>query len=382
MGRRALFIFTENQYNVVSEMMEQAAAYMETHTDYEVCRCKIGEAASIRKEEAWTFVFSAQGNEFEFLKQGDGNVHVTWLVDHPRYLLPRFLDFTDKENLVIGCVDRTHVTYLKQYYGLGQVGFLPHFGWQAKMRVPYAERGIDVFFPSSYTYWEEEVKVRYEGLSGPLKIITDKTISWLLKNDSYSLEDGVTAVLRDFGETDTMDLVRECMEFAGEYVDLYIRAYLRDGIIRALLNAGITLTVCGKNWERVKQEFLHGEKIKVLSENMPYAEVVEKIADSRMVLNMMPWFKDGGHERIAMAALNGAVSLTDESRFINQLFEEEQGAVIYDRKQPEQLAQKINWLLEHPNEAERIAAAGQRIAKEHLGAANFVEQLLKLVHNR
>lgn len=375
MKKRALFIFTDNQYQVVFEMMKRVVIYLEEQMGYEIKCCGVGADYQMARKEDWDFIFSAQGVEFAFLPEADGKVHITWVCDHPRNVLPRFKEYQDKENMLIGCVDSTHTTYLKKYYGIVHSEFAPHFGWKAKKIVPYKERSIDVFFPATHTCWEEDVGARYEGLEGPLKIITEKTISYLLEHDEVCLEDGFEAVLRSFGETDTLDLTRECMEFVGEYVDSYWRFYYHENIIRSLLDAGITLTVCGKKWNKFKETITEKQNLIVLSEEMHYEEVVEKIADSKMVLNIVPSFKNGGHERIAMAAINGSVCLTDGNRYIKELFENPEGAVIYDRKAPKALADRIKWLLEHPAVAEQIAQNGQRIAEQKLSVKNFAEWL-------
>lgn len=377
MKKRALFIFTDNQYQVVFEMMKKAALYIEENMDYEVCCCGVGDNYQRIKMNKWDFIFSAQGIEFDFISQKDQKVHVTWLCDHPHNLIPRLKRYQDKEHMWIGCVDRTHVQYLEKYYKMKHVCFVPHFGWKADQVIPYGERSIEVFFPATHICWEEDVKLRYEGLEGPLKIITEKTIEYLIEHVDVTLEDGFDAVLRSFGETDTFDLTKECMEFVGEYVDSYRRSYYHEWIVRSLLASGITLTVCGRNWNKFRDSLPAGQNLVVLSEEMHYEEVVEKIADSKMVLNIVPGFVDGGHERVAMAALNGAVCLTDENRFIKELFETPQGAIIYDRKKPEDLAQRIKWLLDHPNAAEQIAQTGQRAAEEHLTVKNFAEWLTR-----
>lgn len=373
MKKRALFIFTNNQYQVVFEMMKRVGIYLEEQMGYEIKCCGVGEDYQTARKEEWDFIFSAQGVEFEFLPEADGKMHITWVCDHPRSVLSRFKEYQDKENMLIGCVDRTHTAYLKKYYGIMHSEFAPHFGWEANNIIPYEERSIDVFFPATHTCWEEDVEVRYKGLEGPLKVITEKTIAYLLEHDEVCLEDGFDAVLRSLGETDTLDLTRECMEFVGEYVDLYWRCFYHESIVRTLLMEGITLTVCGKNWNKFKETITEKQNLIVLSEQLPYEEVVEKIGDSRMVLNIVPGFKCGGHERIAMAAINGAVCLTDGNPFIKELFENPEGAVIYDRKKPEALADRIKWLLEHPAVAEQIAQNGQKIAEQKLSVKNFAE---------
>lgn len=377
MKKRVLVIFTDNQYQVTFEMLKRAALYMEQNLEYEVCCCGPGASYESMKHGEWDFILSAQGVEFAFLHEPDGRMHVTWLCDHPISTLARFKDFPDKDHMLIGCVDETHPAFLRKYYGIPNACFLPHFGWKAEHDIPYAKRSIDVFFPASYSLWEEEVASRYEGLDGPLKVIAKETISYLLAHDDISLEDGFDTVLRNFGEQDTEELTRACTELIGEYVNSYWRHYYHDHIIGTLLQAGVHLTVCGRNWEQAKLKLPCGQNITVLSENMPYLDVIEKIADSRMVLNIVPSFKAGAHERIAMAALNGAVCLTDDSRYISDLFRSSVDAVIYDRKNPAELASKIQYLLANPHEAEIIAENGRKTAAAHLTVDCFVEKMLK-----
>lgn len=377
MGRRALFVFTPNQYNVVFEMMKRVAVYLERELGYEIMCCGVGEDYQKARLQSWDFIFSVQGIEFEFLPGADGKRHFTWICDHPYCILPRFVDYADKEHMYVGCVDRTHSTYLKHFYGIENAVYMPHFGWRADKIVPYEKRSTDVFFPASYTRWEQEVKTRYPGLVGPLKVITERTISYMLEHDDVTLEGGFEAILRDLGEEDTDDLVRECMEFVAGYADSYWRQYYRKKVLLALLDAGITVTVCGRNWNYFKEEYAVGEKLIILSEEMPYEETIERMADSKMVLNVMPGFKDGCHERIAMATLNGAVCLTDTSRYIEEIFGENKGVVIYDRKNPKELAEQINALLQNPNEAKQIARRGQMAAEEKLMVEHFVKRMLE-----
>ena len=44
---------------------------------------------------------------------------------------------------------------------------------------------------------------------------------------------------------------------------------------------------------------------------MSYRDSLSAIAESAFVLNVMPWFKSGIHDRVLNAMYNGAVSITD-----------------------------------------------------------------------
>jgi spore maturation protein CgeB len=60
----------------------------------------------------------------------------------------------------------------------------------------------------------------------------------------------------------------------------------------------------------------------------------------------------------------GAALLADSSSMLRQLFEDGNEVVLFDS--PQDAVEKAQWLLNHPEERERIAAAGQsRTLRDH-----------------
>lgn len=121
---KVLFVFTANQYNVLNEMLWKLADCLEQKHGYMVGKYRLDDYEIICGFE-WDVVFCGQAIEFSRLQKADGRVHMTWFVDHPRYLFPRILPYEQKENVWIGCVDRRHMEFLRRYYGI-QNTFLPH----------------------------------------------------------------------------------------------------------------------------------------------------------------------------------------------------------------------------------------------------------------
>lgn len=375
--KKILFIFTANQYNVVNEMVWRIADELEQQCGYTVGRYRLDEYDIVKKGD-WDIIFSAQAIEFSKLEEADGRIHIIWLVDHPRYLMERFIHYPEHDKVYIGCVDRTHVDYLRNYYSLPHVFFAPHFAWKGEHMVPFQKRGYEVFFPASAVRWES-VAERYKGLEGALKTIVDYVIEFLLKNPEYPLETGFEQVLLQFGEKDYRELAKACMELAGEYVDFYLRITTRMRIIRALLHEGVTVTVCGRGWEEAGFSEQERANLQIIGEELPYTEVIEKMADSKAVLNVMPWFKDGSHERVLMALMNGAVSVTDASGYIKEIFGEN-GVVYYDICRPELAAKEIKKRLQSVEQLESLAERGKRLAEEKGTVKNWgscIEQIVR-----
>lgn len=52
------------------------------------------------------------------------------------------------------------------------------------------------------------------------------------------------------------------------------------------------------------------------------------LADAKVSLNVMPWFKDGAHDRVFNSILNGAVCVTDPSRYLEEELHEGEGVAM------------------------------------------------------
>lgn len=374
MKKRAMFLVGKNQYGVISEMVRRIAEHLEQE-GYEIGRYEFEDLVryETEKEQDWEFIFSASGVEFNLFSEPDGKRHVAWLVDHPIYHLSRFENYLDKDQVYIGCVDRSHVPYLKERCGFKNSFFLPHIGWECEKQIPYDERSIDVFFPASYSSVQKLIEEYADWMEGAVKIIVERVISYMQEQDTVTMEQAIEDVLRRLGEPEAAAIAAELESKVGWYIDAYLRGLTREGIVRGLLQRGIKLTVCGRNWEEYKKSLPveMAANLIILSENMPYLEIVEKMADSKMVLNVLPAFKDGSHERVVMATMNGAISVTDESKFLTEVYRDGKEIVFYDRKDMDGLADKIRWILSHEDEATAIAEAGKNVAANNFTVENI-----------
>lgn len=374
MKKKAMFLVGQNQYGVISEMVRRIADHLEQE-GYEIGRYEFEDLVRYKaeKEQDWEFIFSALGVEFNLFSGADGKRHVAWLVDHPIYHLSRFENYPDKDQVYIGCVDRSHVPYLKERCGFKNSFFLPHIGWECEKQIPYAERSIDVFFPASYSSVQKLIEENAGWMEGAVKIIVERVISYMQEQDTVTMEQAIEDVLRRLGEPEAAAIAAELESKVGWYIDAYLRGLTREGIVRGLLQRGIKLTVCGRNWEEYKKSLPveMAANLIILSENMPYLEIVEKMADSKMVLNVLPAFKDGSHERVVMATMNGAISVTDESKFLTEVYQDGKEIVFYDRKDMDGLADKIRWILSHEDEATAIAEAGKSVAANNFTVENI-----------
>jgi glycosyltransferase involved in cell wall biosynthesis len=133
------------------------------------------------------------------------------------------------------------------------------------------------------------------------------------------------------------------------FLELYIRTYYREKVVRQLVDSGVKVYAFGKQWEQLKCE--HPENLIASGRMMNSRECVEVIRNSKIALNAMPWFKDGAHDRIFTAMLNGAVALTDDSIYLNEILTDGKNTMFYYLDRLEELPDRVNGLLEQPQNA-------------------------------
>jgi spore maturation protein CgeB len=81
---------------------------------------------------------------------------------------------------------------------------------------------------------------------------------------------------------------------------------------------------------------------------------LEALADSRLSLNVMPWFKDGAHDRIFNSMCNGAVCITDHSKYLDEILTPDENIIFYDLKQLDKLPEIFENALNDTDKLERI----------------------------
>lgn len=289
-----------------------------------------------------------------------GSQFATYLCDHPLYHKDK-IEKLDNTCIVFTC-DERHERYMKRYYpNMKHVFFVPLSGSYIKEQISYQERRNNVIFTGSYQRPQvvsDRINDKFQGVLLDFALYMKESI---ISNPYQDLEQCLEDTLSHFhiNVPDT-----EFRELAYEYrdIDQYARTYYRDKIMHTLLESGIKIHVFGNGWEN----FEGAEKENLQIEKGDAKVALEAVANSRIALNIMPWFKAGFQERIATAMLSGAVSVTDTSSYIEEHFKDGRELVVYNLEKLEELPQKINWLLEYPEEAEKLAERSRICANNTL----------------
>ncbi len=101
------------------------------------------------------------------------------------------------------------------------------------------------------------------------------------------------------------------------------------------------------------------------------------MADARINLNVMPWFKAGAHDRIFNTLLRRSLPLTDPSSWLAEHFTDGVDLVFYDLDHLERLPDLAGRLLTDPAKAEGIIQKGYEKVSRGLTWSNCAGWLLE-----
>lgn len=101
----------------------------------------------------------------------------------------------------------------------------------------------------------------------------------------------------------------------------------------------------------------------ILKGAIDFAKTAELISDTKILLNVMPWFKDGIHDRVLTAMHNGSICLTDSSAFCQGIFQHEKNIVFFDLNKLDRLPEQVKLLQSNTKKAKEIAQNGKKIAQ-------------------
>lgn len=327
--------------------------------------CEKGEAVMI------TFNFIGISGESVFSREQGlffdeyGIKCINIVVDHPFYYHKQLRKLPN--DYIQFCIDRTHLQYMKRYFPKVKLGgFLPLAGteiFRKEGRLKASQRKMDIIFTGNYTPPEtfnkqinrlgKEYADFYHGIIDDLTANTEQTMEEVFERH----------IKADIPNATDKDL-KKCMENM-IFLDLYVRFYMRGRVVKTLADHGFKVHIFGNGFERIS--YKKPENI-ILGGSVKSIVCLRKLAKARLSLNVMPWFKDGAHDRVFSAALNGAVNLTDGSKYLREVFSGTEDVCFYELGQMEKLPDLAERLLKDYDLMDFMAEQAYETAKVHTWA--------------
>lgn len=336
----------------------------------------------IRPRETVLVTFNFQGLEKEagVYREGIGYLWDTYHIpcyniaaDHPYFYDDRLKDLPEKYRHI--SIDRRQKAYFEEFYPeYVSRGFLPLAGTGLRQGEDEAKTGkagaqgdaeqaapcYDVILTGNYTklsFFEPYINWINEEYAAFYRGIIDD----LLEHPACTVEEVALAHCeREMGKepNDQLRIALHKMIF----IDLYVRNYWRGKAVRTLVNAGIPVHVVGKGWEEL-EDVRHPECLK-LHPQTDSVTCLEMLADAKVSLNVMPWFKDGAHDRVFNSILNGAVCVTDPSFYLEEELHEGEGVCYVALQDMDALPEKVKDLLQNDSGRNEIVRRGRAIVEQ------------------
>lgn len=400
-------IFIKNAVETLGYFSEQIARELERN-GYETCFIdyeRMYESMDamlhfLEREETALITFNFIGLRGEAVFQTESGRSI-WqeenlpilniLVDHPLYYHSCLKEAG--ERMRVFCVDREHVGYVRRFYPGMKVEFLPLAGNKllvsqgagehgthradAPEPVPYGRRTFDLVFTANYVSMEmleEKVKV----LDDDYRIFYRRITEDLTADPAQSVDTVMERHIRN--ELGAVPEEQLCAAMSGMiWIDLFVRSYFREKVVQTLADAGIVVRVFGADWEKIHCK--KPQNVRTSGGKVNSAACVRAMRDARIALNVMPWFKDGAHDRVFTAMLQGTAALTDDSRYLREECQDGENICFYSLKALEQLPDQVVRLLDDPLRTAELAERGYRMAEKRHRWKNRTGLLIQALHN-
>lgn len=283
------------------------------------------------------------------------------VVDHPFYY-HKFLPYLPKKYIQIS-IDREHEAYLQRFFPeLTRGPFMPLGGtslWERESMPGWKDRQYDIVFTGNYnppSMFEEAIhRNGDEYAEFYYDIIRDLTEHpW--KSMDATIMEHINRDVEDASEAGLKDAMSNMI-----FIDLYVRHYFRGEVVKTLVDNGFKVYCFGAGWKELSCR--HPENI-IDGNVLDSLGCLQQISRSRLSLNVMPWFKDGAHDRVFNSMLNGAVCVSDSSRYMDEILTDGKEYVRYDLAKLEELPGRVEEVLSDRQKWEYIVENGYRLAAE------------------
>lgn len=291
----------------------------------------------------------------------------TLLIDPPYYLDERLKKIND--SVMVSCIDRRHVLYIDKYYkNIPWTCFMPHGGiaGEVPVYVPYKDRKYNVVVFGSLQELDSVNTV-----VASLKEDFDPLMSYIVEDALSDLTAALNMIVSEnlnrLGIEFNDDMLREFM-YRIRGVDALRRYHKRSSLIKNLIKNGLYVDIWGAGWEQILSDLPDSTHLK-LHGSVCYEETKYIMSNSRILVNDMPPYYEGSHERIFAAMQCGTVVATDRSTYLEECFTDDKDILFYDMKDIGTLASRIKALIEDHIKAESIIASSLQSASYHTWAS-------------
>lgn len=299
-----------------------------------------------------------------------------YVVDHPFY--HHSVLRIPLKNYHVLCLDRNHVKYIEEHYKhIKSAHFLPLGAMKGMIDLPFEKKDTELLFTGTYYLTDDvymnQIKKHPMSEQQDMRAIIDM----MFANPSLTMEACLEKLLLDSGKQLEPFAFAELMNRYHQ-AEFYVRAHNRHKMVDSILEAGIPITIIGNQWDAYHTSH---RKYLTIKEPVGYALSLEMILHAKMLLNILPNFKDGIHDRVLSAMYNRTISITDQSRYLQEQFLSDDEIIFYDLAHMEKLPDQILKLKNDPYKMEKMTEQAYKKVSSMFTWEVRMRELLKIISN-
>lgn len=272
------------------------------------------------------------------------------------------------------CMDRDYINALADIYSVGKAYFLPIPGKEGINIKPWLDRKHDIVFVGVYVNYRDILRM-FDDCERDVKQFAYDYFATMINHVELNHMDALRASLDAKGISYDNSLLHRFFLQYGK-VGRASRAYIREQMIKVLLDSGFKIDVYSDSWNN---PIWNGYDNLVVHDVINEDEYLTLLGDSKISLNCLYGNKAGFTERHGNSMLNGAISVTDRTDYLVENFTDQEDIVFYDLDNLNQLPSRVQWILNNPNEAEKISMSARNKAMECYTWNNACELFLQIL---
>jgi hypothetical protein len=366
-GIETLWFFSE-QMGKTFELLGYDVFYFDQCTEYRslsdlIWFCEPGVTAAI------SFNFDGCSGE-EYFIDAEGIsffdardvLFINIVVDHPFYY-HKFLPYLPKRYIQVS-IDREHDRYLQRFFPKMERGpFMPLGGtslWSKDTLPGWEKRDYDIVFTGNYnppSMFEKTIRRNGDEYAEFYYDIIRDLVKHPWKSMDATIIEHLNRDVEDINEEGIRDTMPNMI-----FIDLYVRHYFRGEVVKTLVDNGFKVHCFGAGWKML--ECRHPENI-IDGDVLDSLGCLQQISHSKLSMNVMPWFKEGAHDRVFNSMLNGAVCVSDDSKYLDEILKDGKDYIRYELANLEKLPERVEEVLNDRDKWESIAQSGYRLASKN-----------------
>lgn len=298
---------------------------------------------------------------FDIDSEIENTTFISLYGDHPIYQWNRHKKQLDNERAVF--TDRSHVEFSEEVFN-NKGTFVPP--GKDLFTPKDIDKNLDLIFVGSIAN-PQKYRDKWLKMGEKLGEIYDELAEYALSKEFLELKKDVDFILNEKG----INLKQEKKEFIYQkavYVDKFVRYKRRIKVVNLLKN--FDMDVYGAGWEK----FITGSYNCNICGAKNFKEMFEEIREAKILVNVMPEFPHGGHERVLNSMGLGTAVATNANSYLKENFNDEEDIIYYSWKNMQKLPYKLNRLLANDKKLEQITLSG----KNKIEQSHTLEDRIKL----